>query len=261
MPVDDRGFQYGDGLFETIAVFDGRPCLWTAHIARLARGAERLGIPLPDTAQLADEARTLSQGVERGVLKLMLTRGAGGRGYGPPKTPRARRVLSLHPWPDYPAAWARHGVQVRWCDTPLGLNPVLAGLKHCNRLEQVLARAEWGDPAIAEGLMCDTNGQVVEGTMTNLFVLSGGTLHTPSLTSCGVAGIARAEVLAAADQLGIAWEETAVSRADVANADAVLLSNSLIGLWPVAQLAEREWSPDAWPRALIDRVMERVRRP
>lgn len=261
LPVSDRLLHYGDGLFETIAVFHGRPCLWQRHLDRLASGCRRLDIPMPDAALLAEEAARLCRGVERGVLKLVISRGSGGRGYRPPVVAQPRRILALHPWPDYPAAAWEEGVQLRWCDTPLGLNPALAGLKHCNRLEQVLARAEWDDPAIAEGLMCDVRGQVIEGTMSNLFVLSDGRLLTPSLDHCGVAGVARALVLEVASATGMPCEQRVLTRDAVQQADALLLSNALIGLWPVRRLATRNLDPLHWPRDLLAGVMEQVWRP
>lgn len=259
LPVADRGLQYGDGLFETIAVFAGRPCLWTAHLARLAEGCARLGIPMPDGELLAREAGRLCQDVERGVLKLLITRGTGGRGYRPPEAARPRRIVSLHPWPAYPPSARNRGVRVRWCDTPLGCNPALAGIKHCNRLEQVMARAEWRDPAIAEGLMCDAGGRVIAGTMSNLFAWRAGRLLTPALDACGVAGVARAQLMAAAAELGIECRVVPLSRDQVSGADALLLSNSLFGVWPVAELDGRCLDPGRWPRELIDAVMERVR--
>ncbi|TCO83141.1 aminodeoxychorismate lyase apoprotein [Plasticicumulans lactativorans] len=241
LAVADRGLQYGDGLFETFAVRDGRPELWTAHLARLARGGERLSLPLPDPGLLAAEAEQLCRGVARGVLKLIVTRGVGGRGYAPPRPCRPTRVLSLHPWPAHPPGHATGGVRVRWCAHPLSLNPRLAGLKHLNRLDQVLARAEWDDPTIAEGLMCDPHGHVVEGTMSNLFVLRDGRLLTPPLDGAGIAGVMREVVLEAARGLGLVVAQAALRPAEVLAADGVGLSNSVIGLWPVRELEGRTW--------------------
>lgn len=265
-PVDtvsaaDRGLHYGDGLFETIAVFHGRPCLWQAHLDRLAEGCERLAIPMPDARVLTVEAMGLAEGVERGVLKLVVTRGSGGRGYRPPLQSSPSRILGLHPWPEYPDTYWREGVGLRWCATPLGLNPRLAGIKHCNRLEQVLARAEWDDPDIPEGLMCDIAGRVVEGTMSNLFVFTEGRLYTPRLDRCGVTGIARAQVIAAAARLGIPCAEVDLDRDAVLDADALMLSNALIGIWPVASLGERRYDAACLPRELLAEVVQQVRRP
>ncbi len=259
--VLDRGLQYGDGLFETIAVFAGQPCLWQSHIARLSQGCARLGFAAPDADALRDDAAQLTQGCERAVLKVLVTRGQGGRGYRPPASAQPRRIVTLHDWPEYPEAFGEHGVRVRWCDTPLSANSRLAGLKHCNRLDQVLARSEWDDPAVAEGLMCDESGQVIEGTMTNLFVFSNGALQTPALDRCGVAGIARDQVLAAARQLALPVSMAPLDRQAVLNADAVFLTNALIGVWPVAELAGRTYDPTHWPRDLFARVVERCRQP
>lgn len=235
LEASDRGLAYGDGLFETLALRAGRPLHWPRHWARLARGCERLRLPLPERGLLEAEIARLGEGVERGVLKLILTRGPGGRGYRPPEPAQPTRVLSLHPWPDYPERWSREGVALRICRTRLGLNPALAGLKHLNRLEQVLARAEWGDE-VQEGLMLDVRGRVVCGTMSNLFVVRGGRLLTPELSEAGVAGITRERILALAPRLGLETDVVPLSLEDVAGAEGLFVCNSLIGLWPVRRL-------------------------
>lgn len=229
----DRGLSYGDGLFETLAVSAGQALEWEAHLERLGRGCARLGIPPPDPSVLAEEATRIIPADGRGVLKIILTRGSGGRGYRPPSEPLPTRILALYPWPDYAPACYREGVAVRLCETRLGRNPALAGLKHLNRLEQVLARSEWADEDIAEGLMLDEQGQVIEGTMSNLFVLSEGRLHTPALEQCGVAGIVRARVLEVAASLGIETRVAPLRLEQVLQAQEAFLSNSLIGIWPI----------------------------
>jgi len=234
----DRGLHYGDGLFETMAVVDSRPRLWTAHMARLQRGCEVLRLPTPDLQLLQDEAYALSAGSERAVLKVMITRGSGGRGYRPPQEAVPQRLLFRYPWPDYPEP--SQGLRLRICQTPLACNPALAGIKHLNRLEQVLARAEWDDPTIHEGLMCDLDGMVKEGTMSNLFWVQDGRLYTPDLSRCGVAGVMRGQVMALARDLGISVMLDEVHPDELAQMDEVFLTNSLIGIWPVAHLAGRD---------------------
>lgn len=261
MPVADRGLHYGDALFETIALVDGQACLLDRHLLRLSRGCERLGIPLPDLELLLADIHRLRDGVERAVLKLIVTRGEGGRGYRPPAKPQPRRLLSLHDWPDYPGAFWTNGVQVRWCDTPLGLNPALAGIKHCNRLEQVMARAEWDAPDIPEGLMCDLRGNVIEGTQSNLFLCHDGQWSTPSLDGCGVAGVARALLIDLCEEQDMPVRERAVSRAEVLGADALLLTNALVGCWPVAAIGEHRYDPAHFPRELMRQMMEQVHSP
>lgn len=257
----DRGLQYGDGLFETLAVRRGRPELWDRHLRRLAGGCARLGLPAPDPATLAGEAAGLCRGVDRGVLKLLLTRGAGGRGYRPPPAPRPTRILSLHPWPDYPPAWWREGVVARVCRQPLSLNPALAGLKHLNRLDQVLARAEWDNPAVAEGLMLDPLGRVVEGTMSNLFLGRRGVLYTPRLDQAGVAGVMRALVLELAARQGLSCREVNVSLADLEAADEVFLCNSVVGLWPVRRLEGKVYPAPGPLAARLTPILEEARVP
>jgi 4-amino-4-deoxychorismate lyase len=238
LSVLDRGLQYGDGLFETFRIHDELPQFWDRHIFRLARGCERLRLPAPPLEQLTDEARQLCEGRQSGVLKIIVTRGGGGRGYGPPGEVHPSRIVVRFPAPNYPESYSRQGVAVRICDTRLGINPALAGLKHLNRLEQVLARAEWRDPAIHEGLMCDTEGRVVEGTMSNVFAVRDGRLLTPELSRCGVAGIMREVVLELAAKNAIPVQECSLEVEYLMSSQEVFLTNSLIGIWPVRRLAD-----------------------
>jgi 4-amino-4-deoxychorismate lyase len=238
--VRDRGLQYGDGVFETIAVCGGAPLLWDRHLTRMRRGAERLGIALPPEAVWRDEAERACHGAGRAVLKLLLTRGESGRGYSPAGAGPPTRVLRLLPWPDYPAAHARDGVRARFCETRLAANPRLAGIKHLNRLEQVLARAEWNG-AWAEGLMQDEAGHVIAGTMSNVFAVEEGRLLTPDLARCGVEGVMRAVVLERAPALGIPLRIGVLTRDNVLSATEIFLTNSLIGLWPIVGLEDRTY--------------------
>ncbi len=235
--ISDRGLQYGDGLFETIAVFEGRMPLWPRHMARLQRGEERLGFPLTDKHLLEREAGNLCKGIGQGIVKIILTRGSGGRGYRPPSEPHPRRILTKHPWPDYPQAWYREGVRVRLCETRLSRQPRLAGIKHLNRLEQVMARSEWDDPGFAEGLMCDEFGHLISGTQSNLFLLKDRTLMTPQLDQCGVAGVMREQVMACAAGLGLEVRAVRMQPDDLEQADGVFLTNAVWGVCPVSEVA------------------------
>jgi len=238
LPVTDRGLQYGDGLFETIAVHHGEPHLWARHMQRLAAGCERLGLPRPDTEQLAAEVRRVADDRERLVVKIIVTRGSGARGYRPTTGGSAARIVQALPWPEFPDFAAHSGIPVRWCQTRLAPQPRLAGLKHLNRLEQVLARAEWQDEWL-EGLMCDPDGNVVEGTMSNVFLVQGGTLITPDLSQSGAAGVMRAAVLDLAEAQGIRCSVQPVTVSMVERCEELFVTNSLIGIWPVARLESR----------------------
>ena len=237
----DRGLLYGDGVFETLAVQDGSCRYWLQHLLRLQAGCERLAIPAVDSELLATEARRLVAAAGRGVLKIIVTRGSGGRGYRVPEQSIPTRILQLHPWPDFATSCAADGVGVRLCKTRLGHNSALAGIKHLNRLEQVLARQEWDDPDIMEGLLLDTEGRLIEGTMSNLFMISKGVLQTPDLHSCGVAGVMRSVILELAGQQALETGICDLRPADLAQADEVFLTNSLIGIWPVAVIDDKRY--------------------
>ena len=259
-PVDrlsavDRGFAYGDGLFETLRVQDGVPCQWARHLARLQAGAERLGIPLPGASVLESEVRQLAAGSPQAVVKVLISRGLGGRGYRPPPDPVASRVLLLYPLPAWPEPWASAGVRLRYCRTPVSENPVLAGIKHLNRLDSVLARAEWDDPQIGEGLMCAADGRVVGGTMTNIFLWTGSALLTPGLERAGVCGTVRELTLETARRMGIACREQDCQPDDLRRARGLFVTNALIGVWPVNHLDGCDYVPGRLPHDLLRAVM------
>lgn len=247
--VRDRGLQYGDGVFETVAVCHGRALLWEAHLERLRLGCERLAIPMPESGLLHDEAARLCTGVTKGVLRLTLTRGAGGRGYASGDAGEPTRVLSLFPWPAYEPGWAETGVLARLCDTRLARNPRLAGIKHLNRLEQVLARREWEDD-VAEGVMRDEAGDVIEGVMSNLFLVTDGVLSTPDLSYCGVAGVMRALVLEKARAVGLSARIGRVTLDDLEHCDELFFTNSIIGIWPVVGFENRHYRVGPMTRQL-----------
>ena len=249
LSVQDRGLAYGDGLFETIAVRAAQPVLSERHLARLAEGCARLAIPL-DLALLTAELRAFCGQLNEGVAKLILSRGDGLRGYGPPPAPQPRRILLGSPPPSYPAAYAEQGVRLFPCTTRLGEQPLLAGLKHLNRLEQVLARAEWQDAEHAEGLMRDSSGRVIEGVYSNLFLVKDGVLITADLSRCGVAGVMRAELLEQARALGVECQVRDIDYAELLDADEVLLCNSVYGVWPVRALGLHDWPVGSLTRKL-----------
>lgn len=241
--ADDRGLQYGDGVFETLAVKDGRIVLLDFHLQRLMLGCERLRIPPPSPDVIRDELNSAARDRQRAVLKLIVTRGSGGRGYRPPLNVSPNRILSVHDWPAYPETWWEQGINARICATVLGGNRQLAGLKHLNRIEQVLARAEWTDAeGIQEGLMTDAGGAVIEGTMSNVFVRRAeGKWVTPALEMCGVAGVMRRYILERAAAAGVVVDIGRLTISDLQEAAEIFVCNSVIGVWPVRQLDNRSY--------------------
>lgn len=236
MAVDDRGLSYGDGLFETMLLRGGAVRFLTSHLTRLELGCRRLGIDYPEAALAADIAR-FSGSTHDGVLKIVLTRGAGGRGYRPPLNTQVTRVVSLHPLP----AVIAPTIAARWCELRLSRNPALAGMKHLNRLEQVLAQREWNDERIGEGLMLDTEGELVGGTASNIFVVRSGILVTPDLRFCGVRGVMREQVLKAAAKLGLQSSEEPLWPHDLDAASEVFATNAVRGIRCVVALDTQQW--------------------
>ena len=254
LPADDRGLQFGDGLFETIAVVGHQPRLLERHLARLRRDAGALRLPEPDTRVIGDEAMGLAaQGSASGVLKIIWTAGSGGRGYARPETLQPRRMLSLHPAPAHPVSHWQDGVSVTLCRTRLAHQPALAGIKHLNRLEQVLARDEWASSGAQEGIMQDHDGAVVEGSMSNLFVVRGGAVISPPLDTAGIAGVMREAIMSRLVELGQAVTQEPLSLESLTASDEVFLCNSINGVWPVRELpGHGTWSVGPLTRSLQD---------
>lgn len=251
--ANDRGVMYGDGLFETIRFERGNAPLWPRHMARLAHGCERLKLPVPDTALLQREALAEIGDREQAVVRITLTRGVGTRGYAQPAAVQATRIVATSPLPRLEPAMYRDGIRLYRCQTRLGDQPQLAGIKHLNRLEQVLARAEWDDPAMAEGLVCDTHGNAISATAANLFAVIDGNVVTPGVERCGVAGVMRAEVLAALP--GVAARNLPL--AECLAADEVFLSSSVRGILPVRAVGDARFAaPGTVARAMLQHWCE-----
>lgn len=245
IPVNDRGALYGDGLFETVALRGGVPRFWSMHLERLRYGCERLAIPPPAPTMLRDElesAITVS-GIDtsHAIAKIIVSAGTGPRGYRRPEPAGNVVRIGIFAASPLPATAYRDGVRVRICNTRLAVQPQLAGIKTLNRLEQVLARAEWNTPEIAEGLLRDTDDRLICGTMSNVFVVTSRTLATPAITRCGVAGIMRRHLLTLLDVAGIPCEVRDVGTGELEFADEVFLCNSQFGILPVVSCDKRNW--------------------
>lgn len=244
--VTDRGFTYGDGLFETIALREGRARFLEFHLDRLLAGCDRLGIPAPARATLGEGLAAAARGIRHGVLKVIVTRGPGPRGYAPPAHPVATVVWGTAesaPAPSLP-------ITIRWCETMVSVNPATAGLKSLGRLDQVLARAEWSVPEVAEGLMISTGRQLIGGTASNVFLVAGTRVLTPALHSAGIAGVMRRVVMEEGRRAGIPFVEAELAPADVNDAGELFVTNALTGIRPVRQLGARTWKTGPLTRRL-----------
>ena len=245
--VRDRGLAYGDGLFETIRVSGGVAPLLDLHLQRLAHGAAVLRLPL-DQQLLHDELSARAAQIGSGLLKLTVTRGESQRGYAMPSQPVPSRILQSSALPDYPAHNAEQGIILYPCSTRLGYQPLLAGLKHLNRLEQVLARSEWQDAEHAEGLVCDLAGHPVECTMSNLFIRLEEGWVTPALDQCGVRGVMRDYLMQQLASRGEPVIERRIDLDELLAAQEVFCCNSVFGVWPVIGLDGHRWPVGPYTR-------------
>lgn len=249
----DRGLHYGDGLFETMVVRGGRVRFTALHRARLARGLARLHIEL-DEETTWREAGDVAARHAGALLKLLVTRGdATERGYAPNGNEKARRVLLVYPPPEVPAPRADKAGAVA-LSTRLGENPLLAGLKHANRLEQILARIELATTGAFEGLMANSSGLLVSGTLSNVFLRLDGKWLTPRLDRCGIAGVMRAVVLREAAREGLEMQEADIPFDALPRCESLCVTNVRMGLLPLSSVDGRALAQDPALEALATRV-------
>ena len=251
--VHDRGLQFGDGVFETMRMIDGRVAFWPEHLSRLQSGCEQLGISLKNS-QIEKQLTMIKREFVRGAVKLIVTRGESLRGYKVNNSKQANLIWLCSDLPEYPLQYYSEGVDICFCETTVSCHPKLAGLKHLNRLENVLARMEWQDE-YQEGLMLDEQSHIVEGTMSNVFFINDDVLTTPDISCCGVAGVMRKMLLDIAIGEGIKIEVKKVPLFDVEFFDSILLTNSLIGAWPVKNINTQRYKISPLAQHLVEQVM------
>lgn len=240
LSVLDRGLSYGDGVFRTLYVIKGFPQHWDLHYKKLHHDCTALNISYPDADALLGDIQSLFAN-DDGVAKIIITRGESARGYGYPDDIQPNRVLIKSTSPQYPEDNFINGVKLHLCQLRLSHQPKLAGIKHLNRLENVLARQEWNDIHIADGLLLDVNGMVIECTMSNVFARFGNRLVTPLLNQCGVAGVTRDRVIANAARLDLVASEENIPLFQFMKADEILICNSLFGVWQVTEFKQQHW--------------------
>ena len=248
--ITDRGLQYGDGVFETLRVHHGKPVWWAPHMERLLDGCHRLQISrLPDIEILRQEADSLLVDYPAGTLKIIITRGNSSSGYGAPADIMPNRVLIAKSGLRHQAK-SGQGIVLGVCRQRLSGSQQLSGIKHLNRLEQVLARLECQEQSWDEGVMLDDNERVIEGSMSNLFAWQQGRLLTPRLEQTGINGICRQRIMSLAEKNEIKVEQCELDLDDLQDSDGLFVTNSLIGVWPVIRFINREFEIDKRTRLL-----------
>jgi len=255
--TSNRGLNYGDGLFETLLIRNGRPQRWQGHMDRLGIGCERLGLAMPPQSILLREVQTVSAGMTDAVVKIIVTRGGEGRGYMPPPAENPVRIVSAHRYPDGIAELARKGVRARICELRLGIQPALGGMKHLNRLEQVLASAEVREAGVDEGILLDREGHVVSAITANIFMVMEDRLLTPRLDLCGVRGVVRSHILAG---FGARCEQRRITLDMLQEAAEVFICNTVKGIVPVTAIDDQVYAIGPVTRELQTWLMEGARK-
>ena len=255
----DRGLHYGDGLFETIACVEGSLQLWDEHIERMQNAAKKLSIESIAINNFKQDVLAIlkQHSINNCVVKLMLTRGQGQRGYQSPSPQKTTRIVVIGDLPQYSDEFNSHGIKACFCQHPISKNSALAGIKHLNRLDNVLARNEWRDE-YQEGLMLDDSNNIIEGTMSNIFAVRNKQLFTPSLEHCGVDGIIRRQILSIAQEQAIEIIIADIKKEELNEMDELFVCNSLIGIWPVNSLGEANYKVGSLTQKLSRTLQQRT---
>lgn len=191
----DRGLAYGDGLFATMRTSHDGILFFNTHQSRLTDGAARLGFEWRMGSALYQQLEDLARQYPHHCIKLLVSRGVGGRGYTPPQAVNVTEVVSVHPIPSHYAHWQKNGINLKTSPVRLSIQPLLAGIKHLNRLEQVLIKAQLLPSNVDDWLVLDTEAKVIESSMANIFFIKDNEVITPSLAQCGVSGVMREQVI------------------------------------------------------------------
>lgn len=238
LPTTNRGLNYGDGLFETLVVHNNRPRHWQAHMDRMGAGCERLGLKMPAQSVLLRDVQTVSAGSPYAVVKIILTRNGEARGYMPQVNSDSTRIVSAHPMPQGLEELARKGIDAHVCNLRLAIQPALGGIKHLNRLEQVLASTELHQYDAAEGILLDRENHVICAISANIFLVKEGRLLTPRLDRCGVRGVIRGQILAAFRHR---CEQRRILLDQFLEADEVFICNSVKGVIPITAIDDQSF--------------------
>jgi 4-amino-4-deoxychorismate lyase len=248
--VQDRGLTLGDGFFTTLYLNNQQPALWSFHVARLREGCARLKLPLPDVDLLYEQCCQLASDYNEACGKIIITRGTGGRGYSPQGCETPTVIVSVHPYPAHYHDWQRNGISLGVAEQQLGCQPMLAGLKTLNRLEQVLLKNELDERGIPEAIVLDWQDHVVETVTANLFWRKGEQIFTPDLKLSGVCGVMRAFVIQQLTNWRYTVTPVSTGLAAVLDADEVWITNALMGVVPVTGIKDVKYQDHCFVKRL-----------
>ncbi|MGB5719730.1 MAG: aminodeoxychorismate lyase [Woeseiaceae bacterium] len=253
--IDDRAFQYGDGLFETVAIRDGRPRLWNYHLERLQLGCEKLRLlkPANEALRASLDLAIRASDADRShcTAKIILSAGISARGYARSAAASGTEFVGVFSSQALAAEHYREGVDTMLCDTRLAIFSATAGCKTLNRLEQVLARLEIAPGEAFEGFTLDAEGRVICGTMSNVFIVTANTIATPSLDRCGVAGVMRRHTIETLRQTGDTVMIRDISESELMHSDEVFICNSQFGILPVRRCGDKVWHAHTRTRSVM----------
>jgi len=240
LSITDRAFSYGDGVFTTARISQGKVELFPLHIKRLIDSCQQLAIPLTDIEQIISEVEDVAQKFPLAVLKIIISAGQGGRGYSRAGIIKSNVIITVHDIPQHYTAWSKHGITLGDSDFKLGLNPMMKGIKHLNRLEQVLIRAELDERVEDDLAVCDINDHIVEASCANIFWLKDDKIFTPKLTASGVYGLIRGQLLTCLEHVEI----VTVDASALTEATSIFICNCVMGIVPVKQYQNRALALD-----------------
>lgn len=235
LPANDRSIQFGDGCFTTARIVAGEIRFLSLHIARLQQACQRLLIPFTQWQTLETEMTEVARSQDYAVLKVIISRGSGGRGYNPTQCDNPVRIMSVSRFPDFYAEWKNTGVTLGLSSVRMGINPSLAGIKHLNRLEQVLIRAELEQANQHETIVLDSDGMMVECCAANLFWREGEAVYTPYVDRSGVNGTMRQHIMAELTRQGRVVRQIRATPDALLHADEAFICNALMPIIPVRQ--------------------------
>ncbi|MGZ9898493.1 aminodeoxychorismate lyase [Shewanella gaetbuli] len=244
----DRGLAYGDGMFATMrtcqaSINESGIALFDVHLSRLQQGCLRLGIQWQPSKPLKQHLLQLASEYPNHCIKLLLSRGVGGRGYQAPTEATITEVTSVHDIPANYQQWQQQGINLTSSSVKLAKQPLLAGMKHLNRLEQVLIKSAPLPVGADDWLVLDSDNHIVESSMANIFFVKAGEVYTPALSCAGVSGVMRQAVINQMLALGCKINITPMSYDDLATMESALISNSLIGLVNINRIDDKAFVP------------------